>query len=216
MTGAALDDDAVRQVLLGLRLASVAPVEVVAERAGLAPDTVRELLPRLAARDLVRFRDGALTGWLLTPAGRAEGERLLRADLAARGPDHESALRRAYEAFLARNTRLLEVCTDWQLKGGAAANVLNDHTDPDYDAGVVAALRALHADVAPIVEALAGLDPRFGQYGPRFRVALERVEAGDGDWFTKPLIDSYHTVWFELHENLLATLAIERSSEGQP
>jgi hypothetical protein len=28
-----------------------------------------------------------------------------------------------------------------------------------------------------------------------------------------PLIDSFHTVWFELHEHLLATLGIER---GRP
>ena len=38
--------------------------------------------------------------------------------------------------------------------------------------------------------------------------------AGDTDWFTKPMIPSYHTVWFELHEDLLATLGIERGSEG--
>jgi hypothetical protein len=43
--------------------------------------------------------------------------------------------------------------------------------------------------------------------------ALERTRAGDADWFTKPTIDSYHTVWFELHENLLATLGIERGTE---
>ena len=30
---------------------------------------------------------------------------------------------------------------------------------------------------------------------------------------TKPMIDSYHSVWFELHEDLLATLGIERGSE---
>ena len=40
-----------------------------------------------------------------------------------------------------------------------------------------------------------------------------RVTEGDRDWFTKPTIDSYHTVWFELHEDLLATLGLERSSE---
>jgi hypothetical protein len=28
------------------------------------------------------------------------------------------------------------------------------------------------------------------------------------------MIDSYHTVWFELHEDLLSTLGIERSKEG--
>ena len=44
--------------------------------------------------------------------------------------------------------------------------------------------------------------------------ALARLHAGDKDWFTKPLIDSYHTVWFQLHEDLLTTLGIERSQEG--
>jgi len=39
------------------------------------------------------------------------------------------------------------------------------------------------------------------------------VQGGDGEWFTKPTVDSYHTVWFELHENLLATLGIERGAE---
>ena len=29
------------------------------------------------------------------------------------------------------------------------------------------------------------------------------MRAGDSDWFTKPMIASYHTVWFELHEDLL-------------
>ena len=27
------------------------------------------------------------------------------------------------------------------------------------------------------------------------------------------MIDSYHTVWFELHEDLLATLGLERAAE---
>ena len=43
--------------------------------------------------------------------------------------------------------------------------------------------------------------------------AILGVEAGDHQWFTRPLIDSYHTVWFELHEDLLSTLGKERASE---
>ncbi len=49
--------------------------------------------------------------------------------------------------------------------------------------------------------------------GRRLDNALARVQAGDFDWFTTPVIDSFHTVWFELHEDLLSTLGIERSKE---
>jgi hypothetical protein len=38
------------------------------------------------------------------------------------------------------------------------------------------------------------------------------VQAGDAAYFAAPMIASYHTVWFELHEDLLATLGIARSS----
>ena len=30
---------------------------------------------------------------------------------------------------------------------------------------------------------------------------------------TKPVIESYHTVWFELHEDLLVTLGLDRAAE---
>jgi pyruvate, orthophosphate dikinase len=43
---------------------------------------------------------------------------------------------------------------------------------------------------------------------------VKRVEAGEGDWFAKPVMPSFHTVWFELHEDLLTTLGLERSDES--
>jgi hypothetical protein len=79
---------------------------------------------------------------------------------------------------------------------------------------VITSLAELHAKVAPICADLGAALDRFGGYGPRLSLALERVQAGDLDWFTKPMLPSYHTVWFELHEDLLATLGIERSAEG--
>ena len=60
---------------------------------------------------------------------------------------------------------------------------------------------------------LGGVLARFDGYGDRFAAALASVRAGEVEGFTRPLIDSYHTVWFELHENLLATLGIERVRE---
>jgi hypothetical protein len=55
---------------------------------------------------------------------------------------------------------------------------------------------------------------RFGPHRDRLRAALKRVEDSEPDWFTSPRIDSYHTVWMQLHEDLLLALGIERSSEA--
>jgi hypothetical protein len=79
---------------------------------------------------------------------------------------------------------------------------------------VVGRLADLDSKVQPICADLGAALDRFGRYGARLADALERVRGGDHDWFTKPMIASYHTVWFELHEDLLATLGIERSQEG--
>ena len=57
---------------------------------------------------------------------------------------------------------------------------------------------------------------RFGRYRERLDRALIRVDGGDHTMLAAPLTDSYHTVWFELHEDLLTTLGIERSQEASP
>ena len=43
-------------------------------------------------------------------------------------------------------------------------------------------------------------------------MALERVDKGERSWVDRPRADSFHTVWFELHEDLLATLALSRGT----
>ena len=78
---------------------------------------------------------------------------------------------------------------------------------------IVARLQKVDEGVQPICAALTGVRGRFRTYGPRLAAARARVEAGEMEWLTKPLIDSYHTVWFELHEDLLCTLGIDRSKE---
>ena len=50
---------------------------------------------------------------------------------------------------------------------------------------------------------------RFSGYADRFAAALARVDQGQRRWVDEPRIDSCHTVWFELHEDLLASLGIE-------
>jgi hypothetical protein len=91
--------------------------------------------------------------------------------------------------------------------------VLNDHADQAHDDRVLAELRQLHDAALPLASALGRLFDRYAHYGPRLAAALARIEAGELDWFTKPLVDSYHTVWFEMHEDLLLTLGRQRSTE---
>jgi hypothetical protein len=198
-------------VLLGLRLRGFAEADELSDRLGMALDDVAKFLDVFERDGLVRHRPGAMGGWTLTVEGRAEGERRAAAELEASGA--RSLVEDAYRTFRAQNPGLLQLCTDWQLRGSSDENAPNDHRDEAYDADVIARLVSTDAVVQPVCRQLAGALERFAGYGDRFAQALERVRKGEKDWFTKPTIDSYHTVWFELHENLLATLGIERGKE---
>ncbi len=108
-----------------------------------------------------------------------------------------------YEAFLPINDQVKQIVTDWQLRDVNGTMVLNDHQDPAYDARVIARLRDLDAGVEGALARLSAALPRFGGYARRLRRALDEIGAGDHTMVATPIKDSYHTVWFELHEELL-------------
>ncbi len=198
--------------LHSLRLKGFIDAAEAAELAGLEQSIVDAQLAAFAEQELVVHREGRVSGWQLTAEGRAKGEALLAEELDTAGVRDQVA--DAYRRFLESNQSFLSICTDWQVRVIDGEQALNDHTDADYDASVIEALAGTDVVVQPIVADLAAALYRFSSYGPRFADRLAKVKSGDTDWFTKPMIDSYHTVWFELHENLLATLGIERAKEG--
>ena len=100
------------------------------------------------------------------------------------------------------------MCTAWQLRGDA----LNDHTDAAYDDSVIEDLAAVHAGAAALGARLATALPHLAPYPARLGAAVDRLRAGDRDAFTRPLSDSYHDVWMELHEDLIVTLGLERTA----
>jgi DNA-binding transcriptional ArsR family regulator len=200
-------------VLHTLRLKGFTEASPVARSTGLDPPVVEEHLRVLADDGLALRREGRVSGWSLTPAGRAAHGAAVAAELAAAGA--RLTVEAAYRRFLGLNGDMLGVCTDWQMRTVDGGQVLNDHADPDYDRDVVARLTAIHDQVLPVTAELSTSLLRFGRYGGRLSAALDRVAAGEREWFTKPVIDSYHTVWFELHEDLLCTLGLERASESQ-
>jgi hypothetical protein len=145
---------------------------------------------------------------VLTSAGREAHARWARL---APGSDRESAARRAYDQFLGLNAEFLQVSTDWQVRPG---NVPNDHRDTDYDRGVLARLGAIDERIGPIVRRLGNEVARFVDYRARLSRALRRARDGEHDWFLSPKCDSYHTVWMQLHEDLLLALGFERADES--
>ena len=195
-------------VLHCLRLKGFADVPVLAESSGAEPVSVELTLGDLHGRRLVHLPGSGVLGWALTREGRAENERLLGLELELVGA--RSQIQATYRRFLGINRDLRALCTDWQVRGDA----LNDHADVDYDEAVIGRLVALHRQARPICGELSSQLARFGGYERRLAAAVEKVLDGDGGWFTQPLIDSYHTVWFELHEDLLATLGIDRAAEA--
>jgi hypothetical protein len=171
------------------------------------------VLDELASSGHVEHRAGGpLTGWSLTPAGRAEHARLLRRELDLTGA--RPVIATAYRRFRELNPRVLELTSRWQVRRIAGRLVRNDHTDPGYDAAVLDELADVHERAVPLCDDLAASLQRYRRYRPELDSALARARAGDGDHVAKPVLRSYHTVWFELHEDLLVTLGYDRTSEA--
>ena len=143
----------------------------------------------------------------LTPQGREVHDRDARL---TEGSDEEGVAQHTYDVFMPMNQELLQICTDWQLRPG---NVPNDHTDVQYDWGVIDRCKALDERAGPVVRHLGKSVERFAVYRPRLRDALRKVEDGEHDWLVSPRIDSYHTVWMQLHQDLLLALGINREDE---
>lgn len=198
--------------LHALRCTGLAPLERIAETTGTDEAAVGERLRALADAGWVVEREGAIAGWMLTPEGRLHHEALLADQLSAAGA--RDAIADAYRRFLTLNEPLLAICSAWQVRQDDGEQVPNDHTDADYDAEVVDRLEALHRDVGPVLADLEAALPRFGAYPSRFEAALAKLRDGEQQWLTGVRCDSYHTVWFQLHEDLLATLGISREEEA--
>jgi hypothetical protein len=152
---------------------------------------------------------GAKGTFMVVPAGREwldEQYPVVYAEFRA-----EPAATKTYERFERINRELLSLFTDWQMIPAAGGErIPNDHSDADYDAGIVDRLGAQHERAEKVLDRFAELEPRLGVHKQRLDEAYDKVLAGELDWVSGARIDSYHTVWFELHEDLLRMLGRER------
>jgi hypothetical protein len=191
-------------VLRALRLKGRAGADALAAASGIDEAGVRAIVEGLIADGAAREVNGF---YMLLPSGRERQNQLLDAE---RAEVDGAAMSEVYEQFTSVNGDFKQLANDWQLRGEEP----NDHSDESYDGEVLGRLPAIHRRVAPIVEAAAALVPRLSVYSRRLAAALQRIDAGEHEWLLKPLIDSYHTVWFEFHEELISLAGLSREAEA--
>jgi hypothetical protein len=194
-------------VLHTLRCIGFASLARVATAAGLPEPDVESELIDLAVAGLVTRLAGDFGGWGLTEAGRAADAERIAEELEVAGA--RAAVAAAHDGFLVLNPELLDLCAAWQSRPVDGVPTANDHRDPAYDARVLDRLTDLDHRAQVVVADLSGVVGRFGRYRARLGDALARARSGALDAVTDST-ESYHIVWFQLHEDLLATLGIPR------
>lgn len=200
-------------VVHAVRLLGLASRDAIAARAGTGTDATLRALQEAERNGWVQyFAFAGLEGWSLTDTGRIENERQLAAE--RRHADPENVIAAVYRDFRPLNTRLVRAVTEWQLKPTHDDRFApNTHRDAAWDGRVLDELAALGTELAPLTQRLSGVLARFDGYADRYDAALHRAAGGEHDWIDRSDVDSCHRVWFQLHEDLVATLGIDRRAE---
>ena len=89
----------------------------------------------------------------------------------------------------------------------------NDHSDGAYDDTVRDRLDEVHSGIGPVLRRMAAVQPRLAGYRPRLQEALDRFDDGESNWLASPPMDSYHTVWMQLHHELILLLGLTRADD---
>jgi pyruvate,orthophosphate dikinase len=177
------------------------------------PEAVAGLLDSAVADGLAEVIGGsALAGMFqLTDSGKTFGAERIAADRESWGADNSA---RALDELLPYDQRMKDIMTRWQMRDVDGKPALNDHSDEAHDAAVFADFEALHKDSTGWLAGLAEGLPRLLLYRDRLQRAAERVAAGETAYLASPRIDSFHNVWFELHEDLIRLAGRTREEEA--
>ncbi len=189
----------------GLAIKRHATPAAVADLIGLtAPRVADELAAAAGAGRAVEI-NGA---YALTPLARLALE--ARYDLLFGDIRTNAEFTAGYETFERINRSLKQVITDWQTVDIGGNRVSNDHSNRAYDAAIIDRLGDVTDLMAPVFKKLTRAIPRLRLYEQQLQKALEAAEDGDVSWVSDVRKASFHTVWFELHEDLLRIMGRKR------
>jgi len=168
-------------------------------------EKIREVLNDLVRKGFVRRVDDQ---WQIEHAGREEMKRLRREVLESSGR-REEVLSYCKE-FEELNTWFKDLVTRWQVKNEGGMLVPNDHSDPEYDLAIIRELGELHRKTVDVLEKLSKVLPILKTYITRLNRALNLVMRGKIEYLSGVDVQSYHNIWFELHEGLLRLSGLKR------
>ncbi len=193
-------------VTRALALLGFATAERVAAGVAVSPEAVGKILNSLPKAHMGQ----APRGLHVTPEGRAW---LLGQLNAERDRIDRGAAEKLYQEFTVLDARFKQLVTDWQIKTIDGKRVPNDHADAAYDAAIRTRLAEFHEATTLLLPGLLALTPRLKPFAIRFARAANAIASGDGTMIASPLKDSYHTIWFELHEELIHLAGRDRATE---
>lgn len=157
-----------------------------------------ETLELLAAQEL-----GGRQGWVLTGPGFQLHEREL---VSRRDEQLSRAVGEAHREFLTVNQDFKDLCAEWQSLPAI---------DPAQRQVFVAELADVCQAAGAALGGAAAEAPWLAEGATRLATALEAFRAGDDRYLTSALVESVHTVWGQVHEDLLVTLGVERSEADE-
>ena len=146
----------------------------------------------------------------MAPDGRAWLSDQLKAE---RERIDRHAVDSLYQRFMALDATFKQLVTDWQVKVTDGKRLPNAHADAAYDDAVRARLADFHQVVVTLLPDILALTGRLKPFPKRLGRAAAAVASGDGNMIASPLKDSYHAIWFELHEELIHLAGRNRATE---
>jgi pyruvate,orthophosphate dikinase len=197
-------DDAARALLIK----GAVTLNQLCEALLVKPARIEPLVERLAQDGLAESPGGLIR---LSAEGKLAASAAFDADRASIGEQRAVELLEAFHSF---DLRMKDIVTAWQVRDVAGEQVLNDHSDAPYDAHVLGELAALHAETVEWLLPPSVALRRFAVYRSRLARAIDLARDGDQRFVASPRVDSYHSVWFELHEDLIRLAGRRRSDEA--
>jgi len=152
---------------------------------------VRETLEDLEAEGYVEDEGF----WYLTDAGEQRLDEVCRERFSA---DQRAALREIFDRFEALDSEMKNLASDWQTGEYGAVEMA------DELAGIQEEVEELFGGLPPEVRST------YSRHTDALAGAIEKLRDGQEEYATGTDVDSYHTVWFRLHDDLLRTLGEDR------